>query len=65
MVEVVVESDSDLVASCDTDGIVTRAELVAPDVVGGHIADEAIVLVVLGLANSSPCRSIINDGDVV
>lgn len=65
MVEGVVESDSDLVTSRDTDGVVTRVELVAPDVVGGHIADEAIVLVVLGLANGSPCWSIIDDGDVV
>lgn len=65
MVEGVVESDSDLFTSRDTDGVVTRAELVAPNVVGGHIADEAIVLEVLGLANGSPCWSIIDDGDVV
>lgn len=65
VVEVIVESDRNLVASSDTDGVVTRVELIAPDIVGGHIADEAVVLPVLGLANSSPCGSIINDGDVV
>lgn len=65
MVKGVVEGDGDLVASRDTDGVVSRVELVAPDVVGGHVADEAIVLPVLCLANGGPCRGIINDGDVV
>lgn len=65
MVEGVVEGDGDLVAGRDTDGVVSRVELVAPDVVGGHIADEAVVLPVLCLAYGGPCRSIINDGDGV
>lgn len=54
MVEGIVEANGDLAAGCDGDGRVGLLKLVAADVAGCHVADEAIVLPVLGLAHSSP-----------
>lgn len=65
MVQVVVESDGYLAASRDTDRAGSSVELVAPDVVGSHVADEAIVLPVLGLADGSPLWSSVDDGNGV
>jgi hypothetical protein len=44
----------------------TSASLtVAADVLAGYIADEAVVLVVLGLADSGPGRGAVDDGEGV
>lgn len=54
MVQSVVEGGGDLSSGRDADGVGTGVELVAADVVRGHVADEAVVLPVVGLADSGP-----------
>lgn len=49
----------------DTDGLVTSLELVAADVAACHIANEAVVLPILGLADSTPSRRTIDDRQCV
>lgn len=65
VVQVIVEGDGHLIASRNTDCIGSGIKLVAPDVVGSHVADEAIVLPVLGLADRGPVRSSVDDGERV
>lgn len=65
MIQIIVEGDGNFSTSRNADGARSRAELVAPDVAGGHITNEAIILPVLSLAHSGPCWSTIDDGNVV
>lgn len=54
MVQSIVEGCGDGVAGRDADGVSAGFELVAADVVRVHVADEAVVLPVVGLANGCP-----------
>jgi hypothetical protein len=57
-----VDVDLDARAGCDRHGLVAGVELVATDVTARHVADETVVLPVLGLAHSTPCRGTVNNG---
>lgn len=65
MVEIVVERGRYLLAGRDGDGLVRHVELVAPDVAGRHVAHEAIVLPVLGLADGGPFWCALDDRESV
>lgn len=54
MIQIIVERRRDGLASRYRDCRVARGQLVAPDIARGHVANEAIVLPVLGLTNGSP-----------
>lgn len=54
VVQGVVEGGGDGVTGCNADAVGSCVQLVATDVVRGHIADVAVVLPVVGLAYDSP-----------
>lgn len=65
MVRAGVDADFDGRARGDGLGRVAGVELVAPDVAGGHVADEAVVLPVLGLADDGPGSGAVDAGERV
>lgn len=65
VVEIVVERGGYRLAGRNRDGVVRRFELIAPDVTGRHVAHEAIILPVLGLADGRPLCCSLNDGESI
>jgi hypothetical protein len=62
MVGVRVDVDLDTRSGCDRHGLVAGVELVATDVTARHVGDGTVVLPVLGLTHSTPCRGTVNGG---
>lgn len=60
-----IDVDGDLSSCSDGCSRLTSTELVAADVAAGYIADEAIVLPVLGLSDGSPGRASVDERECI